>query len=139
MESHNRDLAVQWFEEIWNRRNDSAIDELMAADAVGHMEGADVVGPAGFRASRDALLAAIPDVHIEIEDVVAEGDRAVVRWRVRGTHQGEGLGIAPTQAKIDRRGMSWFLIREGKMAEGWDSWNLGGLLESLRTHQAAMA
>ena len=126
-------LGRRWFEEVWNARRDEAIDELMAPDAVGHMEGGDVHGPPGFREARAVFLNALPDMHITVEDVVSEGWQAVVRWRVRATHRGELLGVAPTHRQVDFRGMSWFTVRDGKLAEGWDAWNLGNLLDSLRS------
>jgi len=126
-------IARRWFEEVWNGRRDEAIDELMERDAVGHMEGGDVHGPEEFRNGRAVFLAALPDMHITIEDILSQGDRAVVRWRVRATHTGELFGLAPTQRKVGVRGTSWFRIRDGKLAEGWDTWNLGGLLDSLRS------
>ena len=128
-------LARRWFEEVWNARRDQAIDELMAPDAIGHMEGGDVDGPQGFRTVRAVFLAGLPDLHITVEDVVSEGNQAVVRWRVRATHTGELLGALPTHRKVDFRGMTWMTIRDGKLAEGWDTWNLGSLLDSLRSPQ----
>ena len=125
-------LGRRWFEEVWNDRRDEAIEELMAADAIGHMEGGDVAGPQGFAEVRAAFLRAMPDMYITVEDVLSEGDQTVVRWRVRGTQTGELLGIAPTGRKVDVLGMSWIKVRDGKLHEGWDTWNLGGLLESLR-------
>lgn len=132
MENQAAVLGRRWFEEVWNDRREEAIDELMAPDAVGHMEGGDVAGPQGFREVRAVFLNALPDMHITVEDVLSEGDRAVVRWRVRATHTGDLLGIPPSHRKIDFRGMSWLTVRDGKLAEGWDTWNLGGLLDSLR-------
>lgn len=132
MENQAAMLGRRWFEEVWNDRQDNAIDELMAPDAVGHMEGGDVAGPQGFRQVRAVFLNALPDMHITVEDVLSDGDRAVVRWRVRATHTGDLLGIPPSHRQIDVRGMSWLTVRDGKLAEGWDTWNLGGLLDSLR-------
>jgi steroid delta-isomerase-like uncharacterized protein len=125
-------LARRWFEEVWNERRDEAIDELMSPDAVGHMAGGDVIGPRGFREVYAEFLKALPDMHIVVEDILADEHRAVVRWRVRATHTGELLGVAPTGRKVDFRGMSWITVRDGHLYEGWDGWNLGGLLESLR-------
>ena len=125
-------LARRWFEEVWNARREEAVEEMMAADAVGHMEGGDVRGPEEFRKARSMFLTAFPDMYITLEDVVSEGDRAAVRWRVQGTHAGELLGVPASERRIDVRGTSWFMIRDGKLDEGWDTWNLGGLVESLK-------
>jgi steroid delta-isomerase-like uncharacterized protein len=127
-----KSIARRWFEEVWNGRRDAAVDELMAAGAHGHMEGGDVRGPDGFRPTRDMFLSAIPDLHIEVEEVLAEGERAAVRWRARGHHKGEGFGFEATGKPIDIRGTSWFVIRKGQLVEGWDTWNLNGMMESLK-------
>lgn len=80
MDSHVANLARRWFEEVWNARRDEAIDELMAHDAIGHMEGGDVHGPDEFRKIRGVFLGGLPDLHITVEDVISEGHQAVVRW-----------------------------------------------------------
>jgi len=48
-------------------------------------------------------------------------------------HKGELFGIAATHAPVDFRGMSWAVVKDGKVVEGFDTWNLGGVLDSLRT------
>jgi steroid delta-isomerase-like uncharacterized protein len=127
----NRVLAVRWFQQVWNERRTETIDELFGDNAVGHTEGGDQ-DRAGFKAAREGLLDAFPDFSVKIEDTVADGDHVVVRWRVTGTHQGAGLGLPPTNRAVDFRGMTWMTFKDGLIVEGWDSWNLGALLESLR-------
>jgi steroid delta-isomerase-like uncharacterized protein len=128
-----REVARRWFEEVWNARRSEAIDELMAPDSAGHVEGAgELRGPAEFRRMQSTFISALPDVRLEIEDIVGEGERVAVRWRARGTHTGDGFGFPATRQTVDIRGTSWLVIREGKVVEGWDTWNLGGLLASLQ-------
>jgi steroid delta-isomerase-like uncharacterized protein len=126
-------IARRWFEEVWNQRRDDTIDELMSDDSQGHVEGGDVRGPQAFREMRATFVAALPDVRLELEDVVAQGDRAAVRWRAVGTHSGDGFGFPATKQQVHFRGTTWLTIRNGRIVEGWDTWNLGGLLESLRS------
>ena len=129
----NRRVALRWMEEIWNQRRDETIDEILAPGAVGHMEGVETHGAEEFRAVRDTLLGAFPDLHVTVEDTVAEGDRVVVRWRVTGTHGGDHLGITATDEAVDFRGLTWMRFAGGKLVEGWDAWNQGALLDRLRT------
>ena len=132
MSKMHGDLARRWFEEVWNSRRDATVRELLAEKAVAHMEGGDFVGPDRFLETRAALLAAFPDIRVKVEDVVAEGDRAVVRWNALAHHTGDLLGIKPSGREIRFRGMTWMVFRDGKVVEGWDSWNLGGLLNDCR-------
>jgi steroid delta-isomerase-like uncharacterized protein len=133
MSQVHRDLARRWFEEVWNARRDATVRQLMAKEAVAHMEGGDFIGPDRFLETRAALLAAFPDIRVTVEDVVADGDQAVVRWSAEAHHKGELLGIPASNREIRFRGMTWMRFENGKIAEGWDSWNLGGLLNDCRT------
>ena len=132
MRESNRQLAVRWMEEVWNFRRDATIDEILADDVVGHMEGGNIRSPGEFRAVRANLLSAFPDLRISVEETVAEGDSVVVRWAVSVTHSGEGLGFGPSGRREEFRGMSWMKFKDGKVVESWDSWNQGALLDSLR-------
>jgi len=127
----NRALAKRWFQEVWNERRDQTLDELFTAGAIGHTENGDQ-GPVEFKAARLGLLDAFPDIQVEVEDTAADGDHVVVRWRARGTHLGAGLGIPATDRPVDFRGMTWLTFKNGVIVEGWDSWNLGRLLEWLK-------
>ena len=127
-----RALATRWFDEIWNQRREATVDELMAADAVGHMEGVEVRGRDDFKTARAALLGAFPDLKIVVEDVVADGDNAIVRWSVAASHKGDHLGFPASHRRVSFRGLTWLRFREGKIVEGWDAWNQGALIQELR-------
>ena len=131
MSELHRALSRRWFDEVWNQRRAEAVAELMEPDGVGHMEHGDFVGHGPFLEVRDRFLSAFPDLHVEVEDVVSEGDRTVVRWRASGTHAGDGLGIAPCHRRVAFRGMTWHRFRDGKLCEGWDGWNQGALFHEL--------
>ena len=131
MEQQSVVLARRWFEEVWNERRPEAVDELMAADGVGHHEGVETHGPTEFKEVRQQLLAAFPDIRISIEDVVGDDTQAVVRWRASARHRGELMGIKASGRDVDFPGMTWFRFRDGQVVEGWDSWNQGALLQKL--------
>jgi steroid delta-isomerase-like uncharacterized protein len=131
MPDDSRVLARRWFEEVWNERRSETIDELMASDAVGHLEGLEAVGPDAFKTARAALLGAFPDMRVTVEDVIADGEHAVVRWRVDGTHHGDDLGFARTGRPVAFRGLTWLRFVDGRLVEGWDAWNQGALVASL--------
>ena len=132
MSESNRALARRWFQEVWNDRRTETIDEILSAEAIGHMEGMETRGTADFKKVREGLLEAFPDFRIIVEDMVAEGDNVVVRWRVRGSHRGHGLGFAPSGRAADFRGMTWMRFADGKLVEGCDSWNQGELMQALQ-------
>ena len=78
------------------------------------------------------FLRALPDMRMHVEDVISEGDRAAVRWRFEATHAGNAFGFDATNRRVEMRGTTWLTIRNGKIVEGWDTWNFGGLMQSLR-------
>ena len=131
MKSQCATLARRWFEEVWNQDRPHTIDELMAPNGVGHLESGDIHGPEGFKSQRLILLNAFPKLKFLIEAVVADEEHAVVRWSASGTHKGDALGIRASGRKADFRGMTWLRFENGRIVEGWDSWNQGALLQSL--------
>ena len=54
-----------------------------------------------------------------------------MRWTVEATHGGNALGVAATGKRVAFRGMTWLEWQNGRLVRGWDSWNLGGLLQEL--------
>jgi predicted ester cyclase len=128
----NRDLSRRWFEEVWNERRSDTIGELMSPEGIGHLESGDVQGVEPFKRVRDEFLAALPDLRIEIEGIVSDGDDVVVRWSATGTHTGAGLGLEPSHEPIVIRGITWHRFKEGVLIEGWDSWNQEAFLQRLR-------
>jgi predicted ester cyclase len=91
----------------------------------------EVVGPQGVERLADALLPALPDMRLDIEDVVAEGEKVLVRLTIRGTHQGELLGIAPTGRAVEVAVLDLFHVRGGKLVEHWALLDNLGLLKQL--------
>jgi len=132
MANDYRMLATRWFEDNWNRRRDEVVDELLAPEAVGHMEGGDVHGRDEFRAVRAALLGAFPDLHLTIEDTLADGNQVAVRWRVDGTHRGDHFGFPASQRAVNFRGITWLRFEGDRLVEGWDAWNHGALMQALQ-------
>ena len=94
----------------------------------------EVVGPQGVKKLADALLPGIPDMQLPIEDVIAEGEKVLVRLRVKGTHGGNLMGVPPTGAKIDIAVLDLFHIRDGKLIEHWALLDNLGLLRQIGVH-----
>jgi predicted ester cyclase len=91
----------------------------------------EVVGPQGVERLADALLPAIPDMRLDIEDVIAEGEKVLVRLVIRGTQQGELFGIPPTSRAIEVAVLDLFHIRNGRLVEHWALLDNLGMLRQL--------
>jgi len=134
MTEANKQLVRRWFEEVWNQGREETIDELFAAHGIGYGLGdteTPVQGPAGIKPFVRNLRGALPDIHMKIEDSIAEGDKVTVRITVEGTHKGGQLGVAPTGRRIKIAGVVIIRIANGQLVEGWNSWDQLGLLRQI--------
>jgi len=134
MSEANKTLVRRWFEEVWNQGREETIDELFAANGVGYGLGDTDVplrGPAGFKPFVRNLRGALPDIHMTIEDLIAESDKVTVRLDVQGTHKGGQLGVAATGRQIRIAGVVIVRIANGQIVEGWNSWDQLGLLRQI--------
>lgn len=127
MSENNETFLHRWFEEVWNKRCEEAIDEMLADDVIGHgltdADGSTVRGRDSFKNLHRAFLAAYPDFNITVEDVITEGDKMAARCRVSGTHTGDGIGIAPTDQPVEFTGMIMVRVKDDKMVEAWNEFN----------------
>jgi len=127
-----RELARQWFEGVWNTRSRETIFSLVHPECVGHHEGENSKGPAEIEAMRDRLLSLLPDLTVTIEEILSDENDAVVRWRFTGTHSGTDGPIAATGRSVSFAGMTWLKFQDGRIVEGWDSWNQAALIQQLQ-------
>jgi steroid delta-isomerase-like uncharacterized protein len=134
MSEQNKALARRALDEVWNQRKDTVIDELTAPNATFHdpnVPGGQFTGPQGLKQFVQIYQAAFPDVHITINDQIAEGDKVVTRWTAVGTHKGELMGIAPTNKRATVAGVDIDRYQDGKVVEAWASYDMFGLLQQL--------
>jgi predicted ester cyclase len=117
----NKAVVRREQEELWNHTGDlDAAEELFAA---GQAEAAKQEA-ADFRRG-------FPDVISTLEDLIAEGDKVVARWRSRATHRGDYMGLAPTGKDVEFTGISFYRIEGGKIAESWNIEDQFGLMRQI--------
>jgi len=128
-------VLKRWFEEVWNHGRAEAIDELAAPDIIAHglvdSRGRHVAGREMFHTFWREFRSTFPDIRIEIEDALSDGDKELVRCTVYATHRGDGIGVAATQKPVKFSGMVLARIRDGQLAEVWDSWDFLSLYQQL--------
>jgi steroid delta-isomerase-like uncharacterized protein len=119
-------------EEAWNKGNLEAADQVFSASFTHpHLASEPVSGPARAKQFIAAYRTAFPDIHIQIEDQIAEQNRLAVRCRMQGTHAGELMGIPPTGKRVDAGVMLFFRFEEGKIAEEWIEFNQLSVLQQI--------
>ena len=124
--------AQQAFGDAVNAGDLDAFDALVGPEAVDHDPApGQVAGPQGYRAMFGELRTAFPDLHLEVEHLVAAGDDVAFAYTVSGTHQGDFQGHAPTGGSFRVRGLQISRFEDGRMVERWGSSDQLGMLTQL--------
>ena len=120
----NKALARRYQEEVWGKGDLALIDELLGADFVDHSlpVGMDP-SIAGAKRAVKGALDAFPDGQWTVEDLIAEGDKVVIRWKLQATHEHEFRGIAPGGKPVAVAGITILRIAGGKIVERWVNWD----------------
>ena len=117
----------RWFEEVWNKGREEAIDKMFAADGITNglsdVKGNPVRGTEGFKTLHRAFRKAFPNLQITVEDTICEGDKIAARCTARATHTGEGIGVSPTNQPIEFTGLTIVKIKNGKIVEAWNEFD----------------
>lgn len=114
-----KELVRRIFDEVINKGDMDAVDELFAEDFLDHGPMGDMQGREAFKGLVGQYRAAVPDLHCEVEHLIQEGD--TVGWVVRttGTHSGDELGFPATNKSFETLSANIGLVRDGKAAEHW--------------------
>jgi predicted ester cyclase len=128
----NKASVRRFYDEVFNKKNRAAIDEFIAPNQVDHA--APPGTPGGLAGAKQLLgmyLTAFPDFHLTVEDMIAEGDRVVARFTMRGTQQGAFMDIPPTGKQVTVTAIDINCISGGKSVEHWIEMDTLGLLQQL--------
>ena len=122
----------RFYDEVFNKKNRAAIDEFIAPNHVDHAAPPGMPGGLqGVKQTINMYLTAFPDLHFTVEDLIAEGDKVVTRLTVRGTQQGEFMGIPPTGKHATVKAIDINRIVGGKSIEHWLEMDTLGLMQQL--------
>jgi predicted ester cyclase len=126
MSAANKALIRRVFEEVIPSGDGGALSALLAPDFLDHdpLPGQPAGRAAGEYVVR-TMHTAQPDLRFTIDDLVAEGDRVTIRWRLHGTNTGPLLGRPPTGRRIELAAIVIFRIAGGLIAERWAGWKPG--------------
>ena len=136
MSEANKLLVRRWFEQVWNQKSEAAIDEMLSPQGKSHgFPEADsvLVGREAFKAVHRTFCGAFPDVHVDVEETVAEGDRVAVRWRVSVTHLGDHLGFPATGKKETMAGSTFATVKGSQIVDGWNYMDMQALMQKLQS------
>lgn len=128
MSEQNKDVVREYYARVINGRDLEAVGEFFADERMVE----------GVKAGCFRYFEAFPDMHVALEDLIAEGDRVFLRSTLTGTHDGEYKGIPPTGRHVATECAEVFRIADGKFAGYWCLTNVAGLMRQLTEEPAAV-
>ena len=134
MSEENKAVVRRFIDEVINKGDLGVIDELVSPSMVDHSAPPGLPsGPEGTKQMLTMFRTAFPDLNgtLPLQDLLAEGDKVAVRYTIRGTHQGDFMGIAATGKQVTIEGIEIDRIEDGKVVEHWESMDMMALMQQL--------
>lgn len=129
------DLAIQWFQRVWNERDLGAIKDLVDPNVILHAEGTTREGRKIIEERVGTMLAAFDPLELTVEQCFADGDTAVIYWQVRKKHVGDFAGITATHRWVNIKGSSMARFRDGRIVEARDHLDVDDLIRQLQCEE----
>ncbi len=131
-QEHNKAIIRRLVEEVYNGDDLDVLEEILSPDFVNHSAVPEHQhGIVGFKHVNRWVRAGFSDAHYEIEDMIAEGDRVVVRYTIHGTHKGELLSIPRTNRQLTLTAIEIYRLAESKIEEQWVNLDALGMMQQL--------
>ena len=127
----NKAIVRRYIEQILNNQQLDLIDEFFVDTVVLHGVGPGISGRTALAEFYAMFGTAFPDWHTVIDDMVAEGDKVVVRYTATSTHQGEFRGIPATGKPYTQNTIVIFRLTNGKIVEGWLQTDMLSMMQQL--------
>ncbi|MBD3183245.1 T9SS type A sorting domain-containing protein [Candidatus Poribacteria bacterium] len=134
----NKAVVIRYIQEFWNDKNLDVLDELAHPEVFSHTPVETINPIVGIETAKEVAsgyMEAFPDLHVVVDDLFAKDDLVLERWTATATHQGEILGISPTNKKVIYTGFTLYRLVEGKMTDVWWAWDSLGLINQLTTEE----
>jgi steroid delta-isomerase-like uncharacterized protein len=132
---NNTAICLVFVQKVYNEGRLELIEDFVARDAINH----ELESYALPNRTTPQLLAdflrlyrkAIPDLYVKVEEILADGDRVVTRWRMQGTQTGPLMSLDPSHQSLDVTGIRIDRFENGKIVESWGNWDVLGMLEQI--------
>jgi len=131
IEEENKALVRKLLEEVWNKKNQDLIPELIAPEYILNIDRNKHEGPEGHKQVMNSCYQGLPDFHINIENIVGDGDIVVYYGTFEGTHEGEFVGVKPTGKHVIVKDCGVFQIKDGKIISEKGYSDMLGLMQQL--------
>ena len=129
----NRAIVQRFYDEVWNEGNVDVAWEVFAEDYVRHdlRPTQALPGPGGQSKIAEDFRSAFPDLQMELDLILGEGDLVAARWTTEGTNTGAWAGRPATGKRARFSGVNIFRFRDGKVVELWNHRDDLGLMQQI--------
>jgi predicted ester cyclase len=122
----------EFVERVFNQHDVDAAGEFISADVNDHNPWPGFAGTLqGFKDGTKAFFEGFPDARVEIDEILSDGDKLVVRNRLLGTNSGPFMGMPPTGKRVEVEGIDIVRMVDGKQAEHWGIYDAATMLQQL--------
>lgn len=115
----HKELIRHYTDKFWNKRDLNEAEKLFHEQAVVHTTFGKFVGPSFMKATAQAWIKAFPDLRMQINEMIEEGDRIAMIWTAQGTHKDAFRGVVATNREVTSRGVTIFRFEGNKVREYW--------------------
>jgi steroid delta-isomerase-like uncharacterized protein len=131
-DEENKAAARRFFEKGWNTGDPAEVKAFLGDQFTSHNSlNFAIQSSDDYCRGVVAYRAAFPDLVVTVEDVIAAGDRVVVRGTDRGTHRGEFMGVSASGRFVTTTWIEIFRLESGKAVEGWLEADTKGLMDQM--------
>ena len=130
-EAENKAIVRRYYDEVLTGRNLEVVDKLFAPDFISHTASGKIVDLATYLQAVSMSHSAFPDLHVTIEDQMAEGDKVATRWTAHGTQTGPYMGIPPTGRALTVSAIHIHRLANDRLIEHWEQIDTLGALQQL--------
>ncbi|MGI8977328.1 MAG: ester cyclase [Thermomicrobiales bacterium] len=127
----NKTVVVRFIRDVLNKGGHRAPSELVAADHALHSLQGDLYGPEGLRIAVTEYRTGFPDLVVDVEEIMADGDWVARRFTLRGTHTGRFRGMPGSGRCIAAQGIGIDRFANGRLAESWVSLDAVGMMRQM--------
>ena len=133
MSEQNKAAMRRLYEEVWNQGNFEAFEEIISSDYLGHIPTPPEApsGREGLRWLIQAYRTGFPDIHVDVDDQMAEDNKVLTRITIQGTHTGQFMNISPSNKKVKVTALVVTRFVDGQNVEGWAELDRFGLMQQL--------
>lgn len=124
----NKALVRRWID-VWMKKDLALLDELFTQDYT--VNGA-LIGLAGVKQAVEVLHISLSNISAELHKIIAEDDKVVIRWTVRGRHEGHLLGIPPTGKEVELKGINIYQVINQKLGVNHEQTNVAEVIQRLK-------